>query len=92
MKKQFKGIFIWLAKLVFLGYVFYILISQQPIINAKEAEKEKLEANLIEKQEAEIDLRIDIKTANTMFYIEKVAKEKLGMVKPGERVFIDIKK
>ncbi|MBN2851459.1 MAG: septum formation initiator family protein [Clostridia bacterium] len=92
MKKQFKKFFIWLAKLSFFGYVFYILISQQPLIDAKETEKTQLEKQLYERQKIEIELKTDIETADSMQYIEEVAKEKLGMLKPGERVFIDIKK
>jgi len=92
MKKYFKTLFMLIAVVAFLGYVIYILISQQPLIDAKETEKIKLEQLLKKNKQAEIELRINIKTADTLLYIEEVAKKKLGMLKPGERVFIDIKK
>jgi len=92
MKKDLKTLFIGIAVVAFMGYVVYILISQQPLIDAKEAEKIKLEQLLKENKQAEIELRVNIKTADTLLYIEEVAKKKLGMLKPGERVFIDIKK
>jgi len=92
MKKYLKTLFMLISVVAFLGYVIYILISQQPLIDAKETEKIKLEQLLKKNKQAEIELRINIKTADTLLYIEEVAKKKLGMLKPGERVFIDIKK
>ncbi len=92
MKNKFTGLLIFFAKVGFLGYVVYILISQQPLIDAKEKEKTQLENLLADQKVIEVQLKQNLQTVDSLLYIEKVAKEKLGMVKPGERVFIDIKK
>lgn len=91
MKKGFKKFFFNGAKVALGIYIIYVLVSQQPVIEAKKVQKEELEKALISAQENEIQLRTDISMADNPYYIERVAKEKLGMVKPGERVFIDIR-
>lgn len=73
-------------------YIIYVLISQQPVIEAKKAQKEELEKALTESMEFELQLRTDLSLADSRYYIEKAAMEKLGMLKPGDRVFIDIRR
>ena len=73
-------------------YIIYVLISQQPVIEAKKAHKEELEKALLESREFELQLQTDISLADSRYYIEKAAMEKLGMLKPGDRVFIDIRR
>jgi len=80
------------AAAVLCIYIIYVLISQQPVIEAKKAQKANLEESLIEAQTFELQLLTDISLADSRYYIEKAAMEKLGMLKPGDRVFIDIRK
>ncbi len=94
MKKR-KGLGQFLlngAAAVLCIYIIYVLISQQPVIEAKKVQKANLEKSLIESQTFELQLRTDISLADSRYYIEKAAMEKLGMLKPGDRVFIDIRK
>lgn len=92
MKKAF-GKFIFNAVLIGLGaYLIYVLVSQQPILDAKEKQKAELEKELAAARRFEIELKTDISMADSTYYIERTAKEKLGMLKPNERVFIDIRK
>ena len=94
MKKR-KGLGQFLlngAAAVLCIYIIYVLISQQPVIEAKKIQKANLEKSLIESQTFELQLRTDISLADSRYYIEKAAMEKLGMLKPGDRVFIDIRK
>lgn len=92
MKKAFSK-FIFNGTLLGLGiYLIYVLVSQQPVIDVKIKQKAELEKELAIAQRLEIDLKTDISMADSTFYIEKTAKEKLGMLKPGEKVFIDIRK
>lgn len=50
--------------------------------------------NIQAKVEEEIVINEELKRQKEILdtdeYIEKVAREKLGMVKPGEKIFIDI--
>lgn len=75
---------------IILGCVALLLFSDRGLINLWSLKKEKLEIQneinnlrnqiaLLEKEEEK--LKFDEK------YIEKIAREKFKMVKPGERVF-----
>ena len=92
-KKKGFGKFLLTGGAAMLGiYIIYVLLSQQPVIEAKKAHKAELEKALFESQKIELQLRTDISLADSRYYIEKAAMEKLGMIKPGDRVFIDIRK
>ena len=79
------------AKLALGAYVIYVLVSQQPVIEAKREQKARLEEALANAQKIEVQIRTDLSMADSVYYIERAAKE-LGMVKPGDRVFIDIRR
>lgn len=91
-RKGFRQFLLNGAAAVLCIYVIYVLISQQPVIEAKKAQKEELERALAEARKYEIELHTDISLADSRYYIEKAAMEKLGLLKPGDRVFIDIRK
>ena len=91
-RKRFGQFLLNGAAAVLCIYIIYVLISQQPVIEAKKAQKANLEESLIEAQTFELQLLTDISLADSRYYIEKAAMEKLGMLKPGDRVFIDIRK
>lgn len=89
MKKvNFKKIFI----LVFAIYVIYTFFVQQQTLNAYKAEENKY-AKKIEEAEKEQEKLIQTKNnINSDEYIEQIAREKLDMYLPNERVYIDIGK
>lgn len=88
-KRSTIGVFILLA--IFL-YLSYIAVSQQKLLNAKGLELVRME----DKIEYETKLNEELTKENEMIqsdeYIEKIAREKLGMVKRNERVYVDIGK
>jgi len=94
MKKRrgFRQFLLNGAAAILCIYIIYVLISQQPVIEAKKSQKEELEKALVESMEFELKLRTDLSLADSRYYIEKAAMEKLGMLKPGDRVFIDIRR
>jgi cell division protein FtsB len=49
-----------------------------------------IEAKIIGENKQNETLKKQKDTMNSDEYIEKTAREKLGMVKPGERVFVDV--
>lgn len=86
-KKKFKikGIFI----MCFIIYAVYALANQQLMIYklSKVQEQKAQEINsVIEDNEK---LKQMIKTSNSDEYIERMAREQLGLVKPGEKIYID---
>ncbi len=90
MKKKLKiNRFIIIAVII---YFIYTIISQQQTLNSYEKEAAIYENQKIEAQKETTELK-DIKSnINSTDYIENVAREKLGMYLPNERVYIDITK
>lgn len=86
-KKSKLGLIIILCLLI---YFTYTVIDQQRIINTKVKEMESLQTKI----EAETEKNQQLKEKNEMIdsdeLIEQIAREELGMVKKGEKVFIDI--
>ena len=88
--KSFLSLTNVLMVAIFIGCFTLILFSDRGLINLWSLKKEKLkiqneinslrnQISVLEKEEEK--LKYDEK------YIEKIAREKLKMVKPGERVF-----
>jgi len=82
---------IW--KVMFILLLIYLslnLVSQQQLIEKKNNELADVEAKIA----AEIALSEDLLWEKSMLMsdesLERIAREKLGMVKPGERVFVDL--
>lgn len=88
-KKSKLMLFIIIA---FLGYFTYTIIDQQNIFNVKSIEMKVLESKIREEKKTGEELKKQEEMFNSDEYIEKIAREKLGMVKKGEKVFIDTNK
>jgi len=91
MKKQLKLDKLGKKLLFFIifAYVIYVFIGQQKIINSyKTAQKYYIEQ--LNKQLAYKESLVATKdNINSKEYIEEVAREKLDMYLPNERVYID---
>lgn len=86
IKKPYKKILI----LCITVYVIYTLIIQQKTLNAYSAEQE-IYVKQIEQEKIEQETLFKTKeNVNSTEYIENVAREKLGMYLPNERVYFDI--
>ena len=86
-KKPSFGIFILLA--IFL-YLSYVAVGQQKMLNSKNLEMSKIENKINEETKTNEELKKEKEVINSDEYIEKVAREKLGMVKKDEKVFVDL--
>ena len=86
-KKKFNIKFILF--MLFVAYVSFTLINQQfTIAKLKKAQQQSI--NKIEKVNKENEkLKAMIENASSMEYIERMAREQLGLVKPGEKVYIN---
>ncbi|MGI6585546.1 MAG: septum formation initiator family protein [Gracilibacteraceae bacterium] len=84
-KLRLKNIFM----IAFIIYAAITIINQQFIIyELKEAEQNEI--SKIESIRNENDRLMEmINNATSVEYIEKMAREQLGLVKPGEKVYID---
>lgn len=90
MKKSIK--FKRLIIIALLVYVVYTLVVQQKTLNAYKAEENSYNEELVQAREKNQDLLNLKSNLNSTDYITEVAREKLGMYLPNERVYIDISK
>ncbi len=73
-------------------YVVYILIQQQMQLNTYKAQQDYYKAQIELEQKKLQELENNKLLYTTDSYIEKIAREKLGLVKPEEVIFVDINK
>jgi cell division protein FtsL len=83
------GIFILAAIFIYLSY---LAVGQQKLIYAKNLEDSKMESKIAEERKTNEELKKEKEIINSDEYIEKVARDKLGMVKKNERLYVDIGK
>lgn len=86
IKKPYKK----LALLCIAIYVVYTLITQQKTINAYNQEQKNYEKQIAEEKANNETLLETKESVNSTEYIENIAREKLGMYLPNERVYYDI--
>lgn len=90
--KIIKKIYKKLLFVVLIGYVACIFISQQQTLNTYNKEVNKYKEEIKEASEKKESLIAMKDNVNLPEYIEQIAREKLDMYLPNERVFIDIGK
>ena len=82
-------------KVLFVGlliYAVFVFISQQSTLNTYNKEVSKYKKDIEEAKETKESLIAMKDNINSPEYIEEIARDKLGMYLPNERVFIDIGK
>ena len=75
-----------------LVYFGYELVRQQIILDSLDGRRVEIEENIKKEGIKNKELLNQKAEASSDEYVEKIAREKLGMVKQGERVFVDINK
>ena len=88
IKKLYKKVLLLIA----LCYVVNIFISQQKTLNTYISEINEYEEKIEKAEDTKESLVAMKENVNSPEYIEKIAREKLGMYLPNERVYIDISK
>jgi cell division protein FtsB len=88
VKRAFK-IRHFLLVTVFI-YLLLVLIGQNSLLDGLNRRLETMEEAVRLEKEKQDDLVMEIELLNTSEYIEKVAREELGLVKPGEIKYHDI--
>ncbi len=73
-------------------YAACTLVKQQITLSKCDSTAEEYRAKISEAQLENEKLENELAQAGTDEYLERVAREKLGLVKANERVFIDITK
>lgn len=81
-----------LVLLVVSAYCIYTLICQESLLGGKKRELDDIKQKIAAEEKKKKDLQDEKKNLNSDEHMEKVAREKLGMVKSGEKVFVDVNK
>lgn len=82
-----------LKKLIFVAFVVYVaitLVNQQKVLSAYESNIASTKKDIEEANEYKDSLVSLKENAHSLEYIEKIAREKLNMYMPDEKVYIDI--
>ena len=85
LKKHYKKILLGILGI----YVVSIFISQQETLNSYKAEVNSYDEKIAEAKEEQASLQDMKNNVDSNEYIEDIAREKLGMYLPNERVYID---
>lgn len=86
IKKLLKYVII----IAFLIYFSYIIFSQQQSLNSYAESQKYYSKQISQEQQNKEELKETQANINSLEYIEKVAREKLDMYLPNEKVYIDI--
>jgi cell division protein FtsL len=81
-----------LLMLVIIGYMCVLLIQQQSMIDANKAKISQANSKINEELVLQDKLKYEKDHLLTSESIERIAREVLGMVKPGERIYIEADK
>ena len=87
--KRFKGVYKRILFISIACYVISIFVSQQKEINSYNREIKQYEVQIQEAKETKESLLSMKDNVSSPEYIEQVAREKLDMYLPNERVYID---
>ena len=89
VKFNIKRLVVSVAVLVFCVYFVCMMIGQQSTINRKNNEIRNLNEQITSANQETERLKEELENVNDPEYLERMAREKLGLVGPNERVYID---
>jgi len=93
MKKfKFKRLFKLILGSIIAIYVLCIFINQQKILNSYNKEQKYIAEKIQEQTEYKQELSLLKENVDSSEYIEDIAREKLDMYLPNEKVYIIINK
>lgn len=78
-----------LLTLIVLIYAVFTLINQQKVINQYNANSKELGSKIDEQKSYNEELIAEKENVNSKEFIEQMAREKLEMYYPNEKVYID---
>lgn len=87
--KKPKNILLKIALFVFIVYIVGLLINVQAQIRDKRAAYNAVQEQ-IASEKANNERLLSVMETDDEEYIERIARERLGYAKPGDRVFVDI--
>ena len=91
-KRKLRYVLLYIAVIGFVFYAVITIINQNVKIAEKRAELSELQQhiNVVEIESNYLERVRNFKGAEKNEYMEKIAKEELGYVSDGERIFINV--
>jgi cell division protein FtsL len=90
MKLKKTGIFMKIVILALVVYACISLVTIKAQMAKAEAARDELRAQAAEAAQENAELKYQIEHADDPDTVEDIARNKLGLVKPGEKIFYDI--
>ena len=91
-KINLKKMGIFLFVLFLLSYISYTFLNQHIKLSQRKKIATDYEEKILNEKLKGEQLKKELENSKSDEYREKMAREKLGLVKPNERVFIDVTK
>ena len=88
-RKKLFGNFITLVLCVAIIALVFTIISQQTTISKLSKEGDTLKERIAQQEQEKVRIEEQLEAPNELERVEQIAREQLGMLKPGERVFVD---
>ena len=81
-----------IAVIAFIIYAMTTFINQEKVLSSYKKQEIEVANQIEEAKEYQEELNVNKENANSLEYIEKVAREKLNMYYPNEKVYVDSSK
>ena len=83
--KKLKNILV----IAFIIYAVTTFINQEKVLSSYKSQEEEVANQIEEAKEYQEELNLSKDNANSLEYIEQVAREKLNMYYPKEKIYVD---
>ncbi len=83
--KKIKNIML----IAFIIYSMVAFINQEKVLSSYKEQEGQVANQIEEAKEYQAELNINKENANSLEYIEQVAREKLNMYYPNEKIYVD---
>ena len=84
-----KKFYVVVIFVILIGYALFTIINQQQTLNQYAKDKEELTTQIAEENEHREQLNEKKNNVNSLEFIEQMAREKLDMYLPNEKVYVD---
>lgn len=78
--------------IVLVFYFIYLCVGQQRQLNAISNETDNARTQLAQFQQVNANLKEELNALQDRKYVEKLARDELGLVKPGESPYVIVEK
>lgn len=75
--------------IAFIIYAMATFMNQEKVLSSYKEQETQVASQIEEAKEYQEKLNIDKENANSLEYIEQVAREKLNMYYPNEKIYVD---